>query len=543
MKHICALKREDQKFTRLKWFHKFRVLSLENPMSLGTFRSEVSMRNEQQRHLKVNKYAIHPFSKFRAWYGLYLIYLYGSVLITKPIDAGFMRISNQIYITPYRIYTIFMDVLCWIDIVINFFNGFEVDGNKIIELRPWKIARRYLMSYFIIDVLSSIPKCTLVYLPRTRPKSRIIVGIVSILCLLKFVRIVSVVKCIKRSAEYFRFTSKSVLFLLSSTIVFLVIVHWLSCLQFAVPKMVRRSLASEVSQGSWFFDESDQTDIYDKNTIAQYTHCFFKTTAYILGIRIDLYKMALPEEYILAIFTYFIGKIMLAYMWIVLAVAILNTRIMNVKFLEIMNQLEAYMQQKKFPLNLRDRVLQYFIYKYRNNFLKEDLITSLLSENIRREVNLHVCKSLIRNVSLFCELTPMEISKIVDYLIPEIFLPNDFIIRAGCPGKVMYFLSSGTVAVYTRSGREICHLQDGAYFGEIALVLKGHLRLTSVVALETCHVYRLHKKDLERCLLINKSIREKVLEEAEQRLKETVRLEESYRERLFEKSFRQAQYK
>lgn len=36
----------------------------------------------------------------------------------------------------------------------------------------------------------------------------------------------------------------------------------------------------------------------------------------------------------------------------------------------------------------------------------------------------------------------------------------------------MYFITSGTVAAVTETGREIVHLEDGDHFGEIALIQK-----------------------------------------------------------------------
>lgn len=68
---------------------------------------------------------------------------------------------------------------------------------------------------------------------------------------------------------------------------------------------------------------------------------------------------------------------------------------------------------------------------------------------------MHSCKSLIANVSLFTDLSPEQMSAVVAKLIPEIFLPTDPIIQSGTPGDAMYFLDSGTVAVYTHSGREV----------------------------------------------------------------------------------------
>lgn len=40
-------------------------------------------------------------------------------------------------------------------------------------------------------------------------------------------------------------------------------------------------------------------------------------------------------------------------------------------------------------------------------------------------------------------------------LMPLIFLPGDTIIESGDDATAMYFISSGTVALYTHSGKEV----------------------------------------------------------------------------------------
>nr|CAH7724771.1 unnamed protein product [Callosobruchus chinensis] len=58
----------------------------------------------------------------------------------------------------------------------------------------------------------------------------------------------------------------------------------------------------------------------------------------------------------------------------------------------------------------------------------------------------------------------------------------------------MFFIYFGTVAVYTPTGREICHLQDGAHFGEIALVF-NETRVATVVAVTACELFKLKRTD------------------------------------------------
>ncbi|KAJ8985908.1 hypothetical protein NQ317_010665 [Molorchus minor] len=46
----------------------------------------------------------------------------------------------------------------------------------------------------------------------------------------------------------------------------------------------------------------------------------------------------------------------------------------------------------------------------------------------------------------------------------------------------------------------ICHLEDGAHFGEVALIIKDTFRIASVVAIEVSEIYRLDQKDFVKAI-------------------------------------------
>lgn len=94
-----------------------------------------------------------------------------------------------------------------------------------------------------------------------------------------------------------------------------------------------------------------------------------------------------------------------------------------------------------------------------------------IAENLRKEVNINVCRQLVYMVNIFSELPPNILSDVLGHLKPEVYLPNDVIIKAGTIGDCMYFLASGTVAVYTPSGREV-KKEDSSFSYRIVHILQ-----------------------------------------------------------------------
>lgn len=79
----------------------------------------------------------------------------------------------------------------------------------------------------------------------------------------------------------------------------------------------------------------------------------------------------------------------------------------------------------------------------------------MFSEQLRSEINLHSCHRLLDNVSLFENIPPSIVGTILGCLHAEVFMPNDVILRAGDTVDSVYFINSGTVAIYSLKGAEV----------------------------------------------------------------------------------------
>nr|CAH7713230.1 unnamed protein product [Callosobruchus chinensis] len=395
-----------------------------------------------------------------------------------------------------------LDLLSWLTIIFTFFNGYIINETRTIVLEPKRIAWHYVSGvYFTCDVLSSIPIFPIIHFCEVFFHTRLFIGIgvLYAFCELKLIRVVSVIQFISTIVIYFRIKAKETVFLVMCVILMLFTVHTSALLELLIPKLIKGYFArNEGSHMKWFI----KYGFHKRSLGVLYSAAMFKSSACIL---------------------------------VILAVTLISNQSMKVKFHSIIDQLDEYMRQKQLPLNLRDKIKKYYNFKYQGKFFKEDMIHDMLPVKLKTDVNLYLCRSLVMNVSIFSDLTAEQVSKVVELLIPQIFLPKDTIFQYGSYGDSMYFISSGTVAIYTHSGREVCHLGDGAYFGEIAMVLKIPHRTATIIAVETTQVFVLKRKDFARSLLKNPKAMRKIQTVAQKRLTIIRRMDEEYKKMIFER--------
>lgn len=167
----------------------------------------------------------------------------------------------------------------------------------------------------------------------------------------------------------------------------------------------------------------------------------------------------------------------------------------NKRHLKLIQQLQQYMTYKELPYSLQRRLLNYYNYRNRKGFERDKIIINHVSPHLREKLLLHNYQRLLNNVRLFGHLPSIVLTQLVGAVSSEIFMPNDALVKAGTRGNALYFIACGTVAVYNNIGKEIYHMEDGAYFGELALVIEDEHWIASVIAVENCEIYILSRGD------------------------------------------------
>jgi CRP-like cAMP-binding protein len=97
---------------------------------------------------------------------------------------------------------------------------------------------------------------------------------------------------------------------------------------------------------------------------------------------------------------------------------------------------------------------------------------------------------------IFQTISSAYIEELIRKLRPKLFIPNVYITKEGNLGNEMYFIVKGKLSVIIE-GLHINTLQDGQFFGEIALLLKSSRRTASVKTKSFVDLFYLTKWDFD----------------------------------------------
>lgn len=359
-------------------------------------------------------------------------------------------------------------------------------------MEPKTIMRKYIRyGTFLPDLLGSLP--TDIAFVTTWQENAVTRELVSLICGLRAFSLHSYITRIALTHDV------PVAFYEVCIMIFWIIIafQWQSCLYWLVPIMTTSMHLPKRPRDDFWIHEFD---LWEKSKASQYLYSLVRTVSIFLSSGFLHRKPTNEVDLMLVIFLQPFGSLIL---WSLIARVNQLYKSINsskIKYRDIMAQLKQYMKHQRLPNATRHRIIAYYEFCFQHRYFYEAEILNTLSSHMRQEFGMHVCRKLVESVTFFNNLPLSLLTRIVTLLKSEIFLTNDVIVRANQPGNCMYFIATGTVAIYTGSGKEVCHLEDGAHFGEIALVMPDERRVASVVAVEICELYRLDRADFVRTI-------------------------------------------
>ncbi|WOH02799.1 hypothetical protein DCAR_0522189 [Daucus carota subsp. sativus] len=212
--------------------------------------------------------------------------------------------------------------------------------------------------------------------------------------------------------------------------------------------------------------------VYSRKFISKYCYCLWWGLQNLSTLGQGLQTSTFPGESIfsiaLAIFGLILFALLIGNMQTYLQSLTIRLEEMRVK----RRDSEQWMHHRLLPPDLRERVRRYDQYKWlETRGVDEENIVHGLPKDLRRDIKRHLCLALVKRVPLFEKMDERLLDAICERLKPCLYTENTYIVREGDPVDEMLFIIRGRLkSVTTDGGRSGFFneslLKEGDFCGE-----------------------------------------------------------------------------
>ncbi|CAI0416761.1 unnamed protein product [Linum tenue] len=379
----------------------------------------------------VGRFVISPFDPhYRTWEA-FLVFLVYYTAWVSPFEFGFLvRPSGLLTITDNIVNAIF-----FVDIVLTFFVAYLDKTSYLIIDSKKEIATRYVTTWFLLDLISTIPsEFVRVILPNNLQSY----GYVSMLRLWRLRRVSRFFARLEKDKNYSYFWTRCAK-LVSVT---LFVIHMAACIFYR--------LAAHYFNPTETWIGSVWEDFKTESLYSQYIKSLYWsiTTMATVGYG-DLHavnpnEMTFDVMYMLfnlALTSYIIGN-----MTNLVVHAATRTR----HFRDTIHAASSFAQRNRLPVRLQDQMIAHLTLKYRTDSegLHQQEAIDSLPKAIRSSIANYLFYSLVDRVYLFRGVSNDLLFQLVSEMKAEYFPPKEDVILQNEAPTDMYFLVSGGKHVY-----------------------------------------------------------------------------------------------
>ncbi|KAI2653327.1 Potassium/sodium hyperpolarization-activated cyclic nucleotide-gated channel 1 [Labeo rohita] len=442
--------------------------------------------NEEKKEVKTNKWVIHPRSRVRHYYLMYMVILTFVNLITIPLDMAFseemLDSAHKYWVT----FNVFSDTMFCLDVAINFQMGiFSDDGQAILD--PKIIRQDYFKSWFGPDVVAAFPVDIIIIIVEHFYHADTASLMASKLVrILMFARIFSMIRLLRvpkllrfcfelesvsdiQLEEVKKFFRVFFLFLL-----IILIWHWNTCVQYFI------SLLEEFPPDCWVMQEN----IKNATIGEKYSYASFRAFSQLAWISTkSIQSPTRMAERWTAVVSMVIGYLMCFALVACLIATVGSVSTAGNEYKKKISQLQSSKMFKKLPRMLRQRTTAQYKWQY-----DKKNILDLVSKRLRKDIMADMCPNLLSKGSMFMMQDREFTEAILVKLEYELFNAGDIIIHQDAKADNMFFIEHGRVLMKNEYFQ--MELYDGDHFGETSFLFGGR-QLATVSALTACSLFSL----------------------------------------------------
>ncbi|KAF9415410.1 hypothetical protein HW555_006937 [Spodoptera exigua] len=500
-----------------KWLFNIITVHAGDIRAINMHRSYAALCEEKHRHYQHYPYTIHPYSKLR----VYAEFLFVILMITSSLVVAFHVAENNRNDSDYHEYLlIFCDVMIMVNIILNFFTGYiEGCSRKVTVLCKKKIAWQYFKTWLLLDVVACfgifVSYFTEQHIYLVLEATKLIRLPIIMVYLQNFLTVL-------RASVYHK-TGVEILF---SLVMFLT---WNIYFQFSMDYIMEgTNTPTNPRNCSWL----TVGNLWNQTTEIRILYAFDRAVGMLTtNTNMNLLERnGCFENFIVTCWIF--SKIFIYHYALKYILALFGKESARAHYYMMNKQLQTYMVQRNFPPRLKRKILKFYAIRFQSKYFEESRMLGCVSGQLREDILMHTGRQLVRELEFLKQLPSSLLVQIAFKLRIVIYIAGDIIFKINTVGDCLYFIDRGTVAIYSESGKEICHLEDGDFFGEIALVMKHHFRTASAIAVTNCELFRLDREHFETTIAYYPTVYNSIKEVATSRFDRTSVLDEHHKAEL-----------
>ncbi|XVE58392.1 hypothetical protein DITRI_Ditri04bG0166200 [Diplodiscus trichospermus] len=397
----------------------------------------------------------------------------------------------------------FTDIFYIIHIIFQFRTGFiapssRVFGRGVLVEDSWAIAKKYLQSYFLIDILAVLPLPQLVILiviPGMRgSKSSNTKNLLKFVVLCQYLprvyRIYPLYKEVTRTSGILTETAWAgaafnlFLYMLASHVFgafwylfsiereytcwkdacgnntnYTNCTHSLYCDDGpSFSTFLNQSCPIQTANTTLFnfgiFLEALQSGVVEsKDFPEKFFYCFWWGLQNLSSLGQNLETSTYVLEICFAVFISISGLVLFSFLIGNMQTYLQSTTTRLEEMRVKRRDAEQWMSHRLLPENLRERIRRYEQYKWQETRgVDEENLLHNLPKDLRRDIKRHLCLALLMRVPMFEKMDEQLLDAMCDRLKPVLYTEESYIVREGDPVDEMLFIMRGKLLTMTTNG-------------------------------------------------------------------------------------------
>lgn len=338
------------------------------------------------------------------------------------------------------------DCLFILGIAVSFLSAYEDPINLVVITSPQHITKRYLTSYFVVDLAAALPIDLLLAAAGSLESDnfKTLLHVNRLLRLLRISKLLRTLSHLESIGQEYGVSNPSLLMLIKLLLAIVLMWHWVACYyyHFAITASTADPTYTP-NTGDWF----PIPWMRHQGVRQRYVYAL----QWAVGITCQM-MVPQPQNFSQQLYGTFVMMSSVIIMAMVIGSSttlISDLQKEQASLTAKLRGIERFLKHKHLPDTLRHRILSFYAWKFRLSSALHDETGMLegLPYSLKLQMELNVHHAVFTRLSLFRNCTREELLMLVQRLMPSMALPGDALMYEGEVAVGLFCLMQGAVEV------------------------------------------------------------------------------------------------